>query len=141
MVEIVNTEQLLESSTDDQVINQKVVFLTGDDNNAFFMIELQPNEILPAHYHKEKIEIYYIMKGQGRITTGEFKNEKVLNPYVQNVEEGYTFSISPNMVHQIINTGTKPLLILASAPKSHGGEDRYFVEFDFNGGDLPVEAD
>ncbi len=66
------------------------------------MIELQPNKTLPAHYHKEKIEIYYILKGQGRIITGEFKNREVLNQYAQNVEKGDTFSIKPNWVHKLL---------------------------------------
>lgn len=123
-----HTEQLLQSCIEDQEINQKVVFLTGNDDNAFFMIELQPNKTLPAHYHKEKIEIYYILKGQGRIITGEFKNREVLNQYAQNVEKGDTFSIKPNWVHQITNIGKEALLILASAPKNHGDKDRYFVE-------------
>ncbi len=35
MVEIVHTEQLLQSCIEDQEINQKVVFLTGNDDNAF----------------------------------------------------------------------------------------------------------
>ncbi|MCS4300765.1 cupin domain-containing protein [Chryseobacterium sp. BIGb0232] len=127
MVEIVNAEQLLKNSTEDQAMNQKVVFLTGDDDNAFFMIELHPNRTLPAHYHKEKIEIYYILKGVGTVITAKFKNGKVMNPCTQNVGKGDVFSITPYTVHQITNTGTEVLQILALAPKSHSAEDRYFV--------------
>ncbi|WP_165828235.1 cupin domain-containing protein [Chryseobacterium phosphatilyticum] len=129
MVEIVNAEQVLENNAEDQMMNQKVIFLTGDEQNAFFMVELKKGRTLPAHYHKEKIEIYYILKGKAKMLTAQFENGKIMDHCVQNVETGDTFSIEPYIVHQITNTGTGVLQILASAPKSHSQGDRHFVPF------------
>jgi len=127
MLEIVNAKQLLENSLEDQMMNQKVVFLTGDDDNSFFIIELHKDQALPGHYHKEKIEIYYILEGEAEIITAQFEDGKIMDRFVQSVKKGDVFSITPYKVHQITNTGTEVLQILAIAPKSHSAEDRYFV--------------
>ena len=65
---------------------------------------------LHRHHHSE--ELYYITKGEGRMTLGEEQFE---------VKAGDTICILPGTAHCIKNTGTEALHILCmcSPPYSH----------------------
>ncbi|WP_083536164.1 cupin domain-containing protein [Chryseobacterium vrystaatense] len=128
MVEINNALEIIENLPPDNIMNQKVSFLTGDENASLFIIELNYNQSLPPHYHTKDIEIYYILSGQGTITTKFYSQEKNTDQLSQPVKKGDSFTIHPFQIHQISNQYSETLQILALAPSSHNGTDRHFAE-------------
>jgi len=132
MVEITNVFRSLKEVSKAEEIIQKVAFLAGDDSMSLFIIALNKNQTLPAHYHKKGIEIYYILSGSAILTTTLFHPEKQLDIDVKTVIKGDAFSIPPFNIHQIANHLAEIVIILAIAPKNHNHIDRYFVELDLN---------
>lgn len=66
-------------------------------------------EVLPAgavvgrHYHLETEEIYYILRGAGRMTVGD---------EVRDVAAGDAIFIPRNHTHTLENTGQEPMTLL-----------------------------
>ncbi|WP_343556443.1 cupin domain-containing protein [Sphingobacterium sp.] len=132
MIEIINSFERLEEVTKDNIMLQKVAHLTGDNTLSFFIIELDRNQTLPAHYHKAGLEIYYILSGKATIKNALFTLENQLDINTQTATKGDTFCIPPFEIHQITNLDTEVLIILAVAPQSHNNIDRYFIELNDN---------
>lgn len=129
MLQIINAIKFIESVPKDKIMNQKVAFVTGNEKMSLFIIEIGQNQSLHAHYHKEGIEIYYVLSGEAILTTGAIMaNEEIINNITQSVTVGDAFSIKPFVVHQITNLKDDKLQILVIAPKNHGIDDRYFVK-------------
>lgn len=130
MIEIVNGFEILRKVLEDALMKQKVAHLTGNDTMSLFMIELSKNQALPAHYHKEGIEMYYIVSGEASIETALLKEEAngFEKTTTQTLKSGDAFTIHPMVIHHIANTEAGILKILAVAPKSHNNEDRYFID-------------
>jgi mannose-6-phosphate isomerase-like protein (cupin superfamily) len=75
---------------------------------------------IKPHYQKVSDEVYYIVRGQGRLTVGEATRE---------LREGDVAAIPKGQVHSFINTGTEPCLVLfSSGPKFEPETDRFFPE-------------
>jgi quercetin dioxygenase-like cupin family protein len=130
MIKIVNAFESLNNISKDKVMMQKVGLLTGNEDMSLFIIELSQDQTLPAHYHQKGIEIYYILSGEAVIRTGTFHNEKIEEIKKEIVKAGDTFSIHEYTVHEISNIQLESLKLLAVAPLSHNGADRYFVELE-----------
>jgi mannose-6-phosphate isomerase-like protein (cupin superfamily) len=128
MLEIKNAQQILDNLEIDHVMNKQVAFLTGNEDASLFIIQLHYDQTLPAHYHKKDIEIYYILSGQGIITTKFYSEVKHVDKRSQTVAKGDSFTVHPFQIHQISNQHDEVLQILAIAPRSHNGTDRHFVE-------------
>ncbi len=128
MIEIINSFKRLEEVPKDNIMLQKVAYLTGDNTLSSFIIELDRNQTLPAHYHKAGLEIYYILSGKATIKSALFTIENQLDIKTQTATKGDTFCIFPFEIHQITNLDTESLIILAIAPKNHNNTDRYFIE-------------
>jgi len=72
------------------------------------------------HYHRNRDEIYYIVKGRGIMK---------VNNEVRAIREGDVILIPKKSVHSLENKGEEPLiLVFASAPPFAPEEDRYFIE-------------
>ncbi|MDQ0782944.1 cupin domain-containing protein [Chryseobacterium sp. W4I1] len=130
MIKIVNAFESLENISKDEVMMQKVALLTGGEDMALFIIELEEDQTLPAHYHKEGIEFYYIISGEAVIRIGNFHNGKIEKIKKEIVKAGDTFSIQAYTVHEISNSQLESVKLLAVAPLSHNGADRYFIELE-----------
>lgn len=127
-MKISNIKNCLNNIVADEKVGVKLAYLTGDENMSVFAIELTKGQYIPAHYHKENIETYFIMEGQGMVITGTIKNENVLWNTETEVNTGDCFTIYPGEVHEFKNISEKTLRILAAAPLSHSQGDRYFIE-------------
>jgi len=127
-MKISNINNCLNNIVADEKVGVKLAFLNGDENVSVFAIELAKGQYIPAHYHKEDIETYFIMEGQGMIHTGTINNENVLWNTVTEVNTGDCFTIYPGEVHELKNISEKTLRLLATAPLSHTLDDRYFIE-------------
>lgn len=82
-------------------------------------------ETLPAghavtpHHHRKTEEIYYILRGQGRMTVGDETRE---------VSAGDAIFIPRGNTHTLLNTGASPLTLLLVCGPAHSAEDTYFDE-------------
>ncbi|MEI6432292.1 MAG: cupin domain-containing protein [bacterium] len=76
-------------------------------------------ETTDAHYHPITEEIYYILRGEGRIQLG---NE------VRPVVPGDAIAIPPGVVHRIHNPGSDDLVFLCCCVPHYTHEDTILLE-------------
>ncbi|WP_407494305.1 cupin domain-containing protein [Elizabethkingia anophelis] len=127
-MKINNINVSLSTTEDYQNDIVKLVHLTGDKNISVFLIELDPGQFIPAHYHKIGIETYFILSGEGTIYLGHIINNKLIWNQKTKVIDGDYFSIVPNQVHRFENNSDKKIRLIATAPLTHAtDEDRFFV--------------
>ena len=79
-------------------------------------------EVLPAgaavarHHHLETEEIYYILRGSGRMTVG---------PEEREVSAGDAIFIPRNAAHTLSNTGREPMRLLLVCGPAYSYEDHH----------------
>jgi mannose-6-phosphate isomerase-like protein (cupin superfamily) len=79
-------------------------------------------EILPAgaavgrHHHLETEEVYYILRGAGRMTVGD---------ETRGVEAGDAVFIPRGQTHTLENTGQEPMTILLVCGPAHNFADHH----------------
>lgn len=127
-MKISNINNCLNNIATDEKVGVKLAHLTGDEKMSVFAIELAKGQLIPSHYHKEDIETYFILDGQGIVYTGKIENEDILWNAEKQVNTGDCFTIYPKEVHGFKNISEKTLRIIATAPLSHSQDDRYFIE-------------
>lgn len=71
------------------------------------------------HYHPNTEEIYYLLRGQGRMRIGEDARDVV---------PGDAIAIPAGAIHQIRNTGTEPLVFLCCCVPAYENDDTVMVE-------------
>jgi mannose-6-phosphate isomerase-like protein (cupin superfamily) len=94
---------------------------------AVYIAELKAGKKLSAHYHKEGVEIYQILDGEGIIEIGKLSGYTTLWDGSYEVRPGDVFEIAPKMVHRLSNHGWKELRLIFFTTPSHLGEDRIFI--------------
>ncbi|MCR6640058.1 MAG: cupin domain-containing protein [Sporocytophaga sp.] len=124
---ISNIENKLKSLPKDEELGVELALLTGDEKMSLFAIELRKGEFIHAHYHKEDIETYFILNGEGVVFLGTKAGDGVIWESEDKVNKGDSFTIYPHQVHKFKNLSDEKLRIIATAPLSHSEEDRYFV--------------
>jgi len=83
----------------------KVMFTSADTKNLRFSVGyFEPKEGLNAHIHPESEEVYYVLKGKGKVYLGEDLKETPIEPNMG-------LYVPPGMVHGVVNTGRGRLLI------------------------------
>lgn len=124
MVEIINWEQTLNTCKYDKKVGIKIKKLAGDSNFSTFITIIDPHKWVNPHYHKHGDEHYHIISGKGSIQ---------LKHIVDGIEEthmvntGESFVVPENVMHQLINTGNEPLILMFSCPMEHLDSDRYLT--------------
>lgn len=124
---ISNIDNKLNDISKDDDLGVELALLTGDEKMSVFAVELQKDEFIHAHYHKEDIETYFILNGEGVVFLGTKDQEGVIWESEDKVHKGDCFTIYPHQVHKFKNLSNETLRIIATAPLSHSEEDRYFV--------------
>lgn len=71
------------------------------------------------HYHPKAEEIYYILRGQGRMKIADGQSE---------VTPGDAIAIPPGERHKIWNTGTEPLVFLCCCAPCYEHSDTVLLE-------------
>jgi quercetin dioxygenase-like cupin family protein len=127
-MKISNINNSLNNLATDKKVGVKLAHLTGDEKISVFAIELEKEQSIPAHYHKEDIETYFILDGQGIVYTGKIENNDIIWNSEKHVNAGDCFTIYPKEVHGFKNISEKTLRIIATAPLSHSQNDRYFID-------------
>jgi mannose-6-phosphate isomerase-like protein (cupin superfamily) len=72
-----------------------------------------------AHYHRTTEELYFFTAGSGRMTLGDDERD---------VAAGDCVVIPPGQVHQLVNTGGEPLVLLCCCAPAYSDEDTVLVE-------------
>lgn len=127
-MKISNINNCLNSIKTGEKAGVKLVRLTGDEKTSVFAIELAKGQFIPAHYHKEDIETYFILDGQGVVYTGTIENENIIWNTEEQVNTGDCFTIYPGEVHTFKNNSGKTLRIIGTAPLNHSEKDRHFID-------------
>jgi mannose-6-phosphate isomerase-like protein (cupin superfamily) len=105
----------------------KITKMTGNEKLSVFAAEISPKSKLNPHFHKQGIETYQILQGNGIMKIGELKNDAINWLESINVKRGDCFTIEEKSVHQLINEEKSPLLVIFSCPAAHLADDRYFI--------------
>ena len=79
---------------------------------------LPPGATTSPHYHPKTEEIYYILKGQGRMQIDES---------IEDVVVGDAIAIPPGATHQITNTGEETLVFLCCCAPGYQHDDTVLV--------------
>jgi mannose-6-phosphate isomerase-like protein (cupin superfamily) len=78
-----------------------------------------------AHYHRQAEELYFFTSGSGRMTLGD---------EVRDVAAGDCVVIPPGQVHELVNTGDEPLVLLCCCAPAYSHEDTVLVDDQASGG-------
>lgn len=87
---------------------------SGAVNQSLAEATLPPGGVTAAHRHPHTEEIYYILRGTGRMTVGTEEREVGPNDGIR---------IPPGARHTIRNTGTEPLVFLCCCAPPYSHED------------------
>lgn len=85
----------------------KVIFTpetAGTKNMRFAVGYFGPEEGLNPHIHPESEEVYYVIRGRGKVYIGEEQKEVSIEPNM-------ALYIPPGTVHGVVNTGSERLLV------------------------------
>ncbi|MBS98329.1 MAG: hypothetical protein CMI01_06595 [Oceanospirillaceae bacterium] len=126
---IKNIHAVLSEAVPDQAVGISLAHLSGDDAFSLYATEIPPGKRLTAHFHQQGDELYQVIKGKGLLWTVDAKASPA--PEQQGpatVVEGDTFIIPPLTVHQLMNPGPEPLVMVFGCPTSHVTTDRQLVE-------------
>jgi mannose-6-phosphate isomerase-like protein (cupin superfamily) len=123
-----NWKQQLQHAVSDKQAGIKIACLTEDPYFSMYITEIPAGKKVNAHYHKEGIETYQILSGQGIIhLSTHCDNTEIKNITSTAVNEGDFFKVEPFWVHQLENTGQTPLTLIFGCPKNHLETDRYMT--------------
>jgi len=115
-VEVVNRNQSAPFITKDGSEIRSILDRTNSSATQQSLAEatLPPGGCTESHRHPRTEELYYLLRGAGRMRVGAEWRE---------VEEGDGILIPPGCSHQIRNTGPQPLVFLCCCAPPYAHED------------------
>jgi mannose-6-phosphate isomerase-like protein (cupin superfamily) len=88
-------------------------------NQSLAEATIAPGAATQEHYHPKSEEIYYILRGAGRMKLdGELRDVGPLD----------AIAIPPGARHKIWNTGPDPLVLLCCCAPAYENDDKVMVE-------------
>ncbi|HEY4143537.1 cupin domain-containing protein [Pinirhizobacter sp.] len=106
----------------DPAVGIRIATVLEDATRSYYATEIAPGKSVTPHYHRQGDELYIIFSGKGVIRT--WQPDSAADVAKVQVEHGDVFNIPPGTVHQLVNTGTQPLVLLFACPPQHLSEDR-----------------
>jgi mannose-6-phosphate isomerase-like protein (cupin superfamily) len=88
-------------------------------NQSLAEATLRPEAATDAHYHAVTEEIYYVLRGTGRMRIGD---------EARDVGPGDGVAIPPGAPHRIENTGGEDLVFLCCCAPAYSDEDTVMVD-------------
>lgn len=88
-------------------------------NQSLAEATLRPGQCTRAHWHPKAEEIYFILRGRGRMQMGAEERE---------VWPGDAVAIPPGTPHKIFHAGTEDLVFLCCCAPAYEPEDVVFTE-------------
>lgn len=124
MIDIKVWDDLVNSCVFDKDVGIRIAKLTRDDKFSTFITVIEPKKCVNPHYHKHGDEHYHIISGLGEI---KLKDMATSQESSYKVKGNSSFVVKENIMHQLINTGNEPLVLMFSCPASHLDIDRCFL--------------
>lgn len=86
-------------------IEKRVILQRGDVPHltSFSQTQLKPGQVARAHAHKRMHEVFYVLKGSGRIRVDDGVHE---------LTAGTCVAVAPDECHEITNTGAEDLTLI-----------------------------
>jgi mannose-6-phosphate isomerase-like protein (cupin superfamily) len=106
----------------DPAVGIRIATVLEDAACSYYATEISPGKSVTPHYHCQGGEVYIIFSGTGVIKT--WQPEYAADVDAIQVERGDVFNIPPGTVHQLVNTGIQPLVLLFACPPEHLNADR-----------------
>jgi len=88
-------------------------------NQSLAEARLKPGMSTTPHYHPKTEEIYYILRGEGRMQIDQQSRQ---------VGPGDAIAIPPGSAHQITSTGTEELVFLCCCAPGYEHEDTVLAD-------------
>lgn len=88
-------------------------------NQSLAEARLKPGMATTPHYHPKTEEIYYILRGEGRMQ---------IDQQSRHVGPGDAIAIPPDSAHQISATGSEELVFLCCCAPGYEHEDTVLVD-------------
>ncbi len=119
-MEIVNRSQVKSFITKDTSEIREILAPRNSsiNNQSLAEAKLLPGQTTEEHYHIRSEEIYYILRGKGRMWLEN-------NP--RDVQAGAGIAIPPGKRHKIENTGKVPLVLLCCCAPAYNHEDTILI--------------
>ena len=106
----------------DPAVGIRIATVLEDATCSYYATEIAPGKSVMPHYHCQGSEVYIIFSGTGVIKT--WQPHDAADVAMVQVEHGDVFNIPSGTVHQLVNTGTQPLVLLFACAPEHLGADR-----------------
>ena len=127
-MQVNNLFQVLAEQELDPVVGIKVARLAGGGAFALFGAEIAAGTKLSAHYHREGMELYFVLSGTGRMSLGDRSDGcEVAWRERFEVRAGDCFAVQAGEVHQLHNTGDTVMHALFGCPADHLTTDRTII--------------
>ncbi len=88
-------------------------------NQSLAEATVPPGGTTAAHFHRVTEELYFFLRGSGRLTVGD--DERDVGP-------GDCAVIPPGDVHRLVNIGNGPLVLLCCCAPAYSDEDTVLVD-------------
>lgn len=126
LIKMNNIFTALSEAVPDPAVGISLAHLVGDELFSYYVTQVPPQSKLTAHYHQEDDELYQVIEGKGLIWLADVKNNKICEHH--EIQAGDTFVVPALTVHQLVNPGTGPLIMMFGCPQSHITSDRKLVD-------------
>lgn len=88
-------------------------------NQSLAEATVPPGAETAEHYHRRTEELYYFVRGQGRMRLGQEDTE---------IGVGDCVVIPPGIPHKLWNTGSEPLVLLCCCAPAYSHEDTVMID-------------
>ncbi len=115
-MEVVNRNRVKPFITKDTAVIREILAPRNSSlrNQSLAEAKVAPGRTTEEHYHQDSEEIYYILRGKGRMS---------LEGEAREVKAGDGIAIPPGSRHQIENIGTGELVFLCCCAPAYRHED------------------
>jgi mannose-6-phosphate isomerase-like protein (cupin superfamily) len=124
-MKVTHWKKALATAVLDSTVGIRIAPLTDNISFGMYVTEILPGKKVSAHYHQEGSEVYEIIHGKGTLYTAP--SESPSHHTATAVNAGDFFNIDAKVVHQLVNTGDEPLILIFGCPGAHLGSDRVVV--------------
>ena len=114
---IVNIFEVLQKEKIDPGQAFKSTPLLRGPNSSFNLAQL--GTVVKSHYHKDRDEVVYLVRGKGLVTIAGKEYE---------ISPGYAYLVPKGTIHRFINLGPDAAVVLSIFSPAFDGKDRIFVE-------------
>lgn len=126
---IVDWNKALAGANIDQSVGIQIAALMESDGKGTYVTVLPPGASVNPHYHTHGDEEYHIISGKGVIRLLSVDAMRAGDEWhCQQVTARNSFTISANVIHQLVNDGDEPLTLIFTCPLSHLKDDRFVVD-------------